>query len=65
VPILSSRVLNQYTTKHDTFRSEEAVQLVFEPLPLDVFIGVWDKLGLRYQTSATYVARIAIDSDVT
>jgi hypothetical protein len=65
VLIVPSGVLNHYIDKHDTFRSEEAVELVCDPLSLQDLIGVWDKLRPRYQTSATYVARmISIDSDV-
>ncbi len=65
VPILPSGVLNHYIDKHDTFRSEEAVELICDPLAIQDLIGVWDKLRSRYQTSATYVARmVAVDSDV-
>lgn len=65
LPILPASILNHYIDHHETFRSEEAVELVCDPLPLQDLTAVWDKLKPKYQTSATYVARmIAIDSTV-
>jgi hypothetical protein len=65
VPILPSGVLNHYIDRHDTFRQEESVELICDSLAIQDLIGVWDKLRPRYQTSATYVARmLTIDSDV-
>jgi hypothetical protein len=65
VPILPAAVLNHYIEKHDTFRTEEAVELICDSLAIQDLIGVWDKLRPRYQTSVTYVARmVAIDSDI-
>jgi hypothetical protein len=63
--ILPSGLLNRFLKEPDVFRSEETVELFFEPLSLTDFTNVWDKLKPRMQTSANYVARmVLIDSDI-
>jgi hypothetical protein len=63
LPILPSGLLNHYIDHPDTFRADEAVELVCDSLSLQDLTAVWDKLKPKYQTSVTYVARmIAIES---
>lgn len=63
--ILPAAVLNKYIDMPDTFRPEEAVELISDSLPIQDLTAVWDKLKPKYQTSATYVARMVnIDSDI-
>jgi hypothetical protein len=63
-PILPAGVLNDRMEK-ETFRPEETVELIYEPLSLQDWAAVWDKLKPKIQTSMTYVARlIAIESNV-
>jgi hypothetical protein len=63
-PILPAGVLNERMEK-ETFRPEETVELIYEPLSLQDWAAVWDKLKPKIQTSMTYVARlIAIESNV-
>jgi Pvc16 N-terminal domain len=48
-----------------TFRSSEAVELVYDPLPLADMIALWDLLKPGILPSSTYVARaVAIESEV-
>lgn len=64
-PTIPPGVLNKYIDMPDTFRPDEAVDLVCDPLSVQDLTSVWDKLKPKCQTSVTYVARmIAIDSDV-
>lgn len=63
--ILPPALLNKYIDAPDTFRPEEAVELICDSLSVQDLTAVWDKLKPKYQTSATYVARmISIDSDI-
>ena len=65
LPILPSGLLNQYIDHPDTFRTDESVEVVCDPLSLQDLTAVWDKLKPKYQTSVSYVARmIAIESTV-
>jgi hypothetical protein len=62
-PILPSAILNRYIDKPDTFRCDEAVEFICDPLSLQDLVSLWDKLKPKYQTSVTYVAcMITIDS---
>jgi Pvc16 N-terminal domain len=65
-PILPAGLLNHYMRpEKDTFRDEETVELICDPLSLQDWTAVWDKLKPKIQTSVTYVARmIAIESNV-
>jgi hypothetical protein len=48
-----------------TFRSSEAVELVYDPLALSDMIAIWDLLKPGIQPSCTYVARaVAIESEI-
>jgi hypothetical protein len=63
--ILPAAILNKYIDMPDTFRPEEAVELVCDSLAIQDFTAVWDKLKPKYQTSVTYVARmVSIDSEI-
>lgn len=64
-PILPAAIVNSYTPEADTFQANETVELICDPLSLQDWAAVWDKLKPKVQTSMTYVARmIAIDSQV-
>jgi hypothetical protein len=61
--ILPAGVLNSRMPEPDTFQSNETVEVICDPLSLQDWSAVWDKLKPKLQTSMTYVARmIAIDS---
>jgi len=65
--ILPANIINGYLGDEDkdTFRAEEAVELILDPLPLTDHFHLWDKLKPKMQTSVTYVARmVLIDSDL-
>jgi hypothetical protein len=48
-----------------TFRAQEAVELVYDPLSLTDMVSLWDLLKPGVQPSCTYVARaIAIESEI-
>ena len=65
MPILSAAVLNSYAAEPDTFRPEEAVELVFEPLALADYFALWDKLKPKLENSLTYGVRmLLLDSEV-
>ncbi len=58
-------VINKYGNAPDAFQPGDAIELACESLTLPDFLGLWDKLKPRMQTSITYVARsIQIDSEV-
>jgi hypothetical protein len=64
-PVLPASLLNHFGPERDTFHSDEAVELIFEPLSLQDTSNVWEPLKPNIQPSATYVARmIAIESSV-
>jgi len=57
-PILPAGLLNHYGPEPDTFRPDETVELVFEPLSLQDMANLWEPLKPHLQVSATYVARM-------
>ena len=62
---LPAGLLNHYVKETDTFRPEEAVEIVCDPLPLQDYLNLWDKLKPRIHTSITYVVRmVMLDSTV-
>jgi hypothetical protein len=62
-PILSSNVLNYYGSAGETFRPEESIELVCEPIALQDIVNIWDAFKPQLQTSVAYIARmIEIDS---
>lgn len=61
---LHANLLNRYG-EADTFRSNESVELVCEPIALQDMINIWDVFKPHQQLSVTYVARmITIDSEI-
>jgi Pvc16 N-terminal domain len=64
-PILPASLLNHFGPEPDTFRPDEAVELIFESLTLQDTSNLWEPLKPNVQPSATYVARmISIESFV-
>lgn len=64
-PILPANVLNYYGSGGETFRPEEAVELVCEPIALQEIINIWDAFKPNLQVSVAYIARmIEIDSSI-
>jgi hypothetical protein len=62
---LPAGLLNHYVVETDTFRPEEAVDLVCDPLPLADYLSLWDKLKPKLQLSITYAVRmVMLDSSV-
>ncbi|EJL30124.1 hypothetical protein PMI01_03241 [Caulobacter sp. AP07] len=62
---LSAAQLNQYVAEDDTFRPEEAVDVVCDPLSLADQLTLWDRLK-KLPPSVNYVVRmVLLDSDVT
>lgn len=68
MPILPANLLNHHVQEVDTFRPNEAVELICEPIPLQEMNTLWD--GFRanrtnQHLSVTYVARmLLIESDL-
>lgn len=62
-PILPASLLNHFMPEQETFRPEESVELIFEPLSLQDISNLWEPLKQNLQASAFYVARmVAIES---
>jgi hypothetical protein len=62
---LPAGLLNHYVHETDTFRPEEAVEIVCDPLALPDYLNLWDKLKPKMQTSITYALRmVMLDSTV-
>jgi hypothetical protein len=63
-PTLGAGFLNHYGHPEvETFRPDESISLVFEPLSIQDMLNVWEIQKHNYQVSATYVARqILIES---
>jgi hypothetical protein len=57
---LPAALLNNYVAEQDTFRPEEAVEIVCDPLPLPDYLSLWDKLKPKMQTSITYALRMVM-----
>lgn len=61
--ILPAGLLNYYMPEPEIFYPNETVELIADPLSLQDWTAVWDKLKPKMQTSMTYVARmIALES---
>jgi len=64
-PILPTGLLNRYGTESETFRPNETVELICEPISLQEIINIWDAFKSNLQLSAAYIARmISIDSRI-
>jgi hypothetical protein len=63
--ILPVGLLNRYVPETESFRSNETVELVFEPLSLQEIVNIWDVFKPNLQLSVAYVVRmLLIDSDI-
>ena len=63
--ILSAGHLNHYLAETDTFAVHEGVEIICDPLSLNDYLTLWDRLRPRLPASATYALRmVLIDSDV-
>ena len=61
--VIQTGILNNYAP--NTFGTTENIEFVRDPLPINDFFNLWDKLKPKMQTSMTYVARmVLIDSQV-
>lgn len=67
-PVLPAVLLNNYSSDPSDdppIRNSETVEIAFDPLALQDWLGVWDKLKPKLPTSVTYVARrVIIESDL-
>ncbi|MGO1003077.1 DUF4255 domain-containing protein [Lysobacter sp. CA196] len=62
--VLSAGHLNHYMPETDTFGAQEGIEVVCDPLSLNDYLTLWDRLR-RLPSSATYALRmVLIDSDV-
>ncbi|WP_028079969.1 DUF4255 domain-containing protein [Solimonas soli] len=65
VGVLSASQLNDYVSDPDVFRASEALDIICEPLSMQDYLTLWDRLHHRIPTSATYLMRmLMIESDV-
>ncbi|MCA3130812.1 MAG: DUF4255 domain-containing protein [Betaproteobacteria bacterium] len=63
--VLPPGVLNSFDANADTFGPGEAVELVCDPLGLQDYLQIWDRLKNKMQVSLNYVARmVLLDSDL-
>jgi len=63
--VLSAGHLNHYLPETDTFRPNEGLEIICEPLSLTDYLTLWDRLRPRLPASATYALRmVLIDSEV-
>lgn len=61
--VLPSALLNSYMPEPDTFRADEAAEIVLDSLSLTDYLTLWDKFAPHLQTSLTYVVRmVELDS---
>jgi hypothetical protein len=56
-PILPAAYVNAHESQPDTFRPEETVELIYDPLSLQDLSNLWEVLEPKLQPTATYVAR--------
>lgn len=65
VPILPAAVLNHYVPEDDTFRPEEAIELICDSISVQDMMNILDPVDLNQQLSVVYVARmVALESTV-
>jgi len=57
---LPAGLLNHYIKETDTFRADEAVDIVCDPLALTDYLNLWDKLKPKKETSVTYAVRMVL-----
>ena len=56
--LLSAGHLNHYLAESDTFRANEAIELICDPLSLTDYLTLWDRLRPQLPASATYTLRM-------
>ena len=62
-PILPASLLNHYGPEPDTFRPDETVDVINEPITLQDIYNLWEIAKHNVQVSIAYVARVVpIDS---
>ena len=65
IGILGAGQLNHYIAETDTFRADETVEVIADPMSLVDYLNLWDKWKHKMPTSMTYIARVAVlDSDI-
>jgi hypothetical protein len=65
VTVLPASVLNHYAPEKDTFRAQETVELICEPVSVQDMMNILDPVDLNQQLSVAYVARmVSIESTV-
>jgi hypothetical protein len=63
--VLSAGHLNHYLPETDTFKPNEGVEIICDPLTLTDYLTLWDRLRPRLPASATYALRmVLIDSEI-
>ncbi len=63
MPILAGNEINQFMPEA-VFQPEESVELICDPLPLDQWFALWDKLKPKVTPSMTYLVRMLhLDSE--
>ena len=65
VGVLSAGHLNHYLQETDTFAPHEGLELICDPLSLNDYLTLWDRLRPRLPASATYTLRVVtLDSEI-
>lgn len=59
-PVLPAGLLNHYGPEADTFRSNETVELICEPVTLQDMVNILDPVKAIQQLSVVYVARMVV-----
>ena len=60
VTVLAPSVLNHYAPEEDTFRAQETVELICEPVSVQDMMNILDPTDLNQQLSVNYVARMVL-----
>lgn len=65
VPVLPASFLNNYAPEHDVFRTNEAIELIFDTLTLQDMNNLWSVMKSPPPLSVSYIVRmIAVESEV-
>ena len=60
-PVIAGNVINPFVPEVPVFRADESVELICDPLPMDQWLSLWQKLDVS--SSMTYVVRmVQLDS---
>jgi hypothetical protein len=63
--VLSAGHLNHYVAETDIFASQEALEIICDPLALTDHLNLWDRLRARFPISVSYAVRmVSVDSQV-